>query len=363
MNLLLFNLRMDAGHTALGFTTAWTNALARRSQHVSVITMFKGEIAVEPNVAVHSVGKERGWSEPRRLLEFYRLVRQVLAKRRIDACFAHMAPEFASLFAPVAKVSRIPVLLWYAHGAVSPRVRLAHRLADRCVTSTPSGFRIPSDKLFVIGQGIDTEVFRPPTGRGDSYANTAISIGRLSRTKRLEEMLSALALLRNEHGIDLRLELTGEPLTDADQEYERQLRREVESLQLSEAVAFCGAVPFREIPSRYHRGSLFLNLSENRSIDKAILESMASGCIPISRNESFRALATEHGLETLIAGPGPEGVANSLLAVLRLTESDRAALAKRLRAIVGADHSLGSLADKLIHHLTELAEAKGRRGE
>ena len=65
---------MDADHATLGHTTAWTNALARRADHVSVITMVAGRIAVEPNVTVYSLGKELGRSEPRRLLTYYRLV-------------------------------------------------------------------------------------------------------------------------------------------------------------------------------------------------------------------------------------------------------------------------------------------------
>ena len=85
MNLLVFNLAMDADDPALGHTTAWINALARRCEHVSVITMRAGRLAVEPNVDVHTLGKELGLSEPRRLVRFYGLVRSVLRERRIDA--------------------------------------------------------------------------------------------------------------------------------------------------------------------------------------------------------------------------------------------------------------------------------------
>ena len=77
-----------------------------------------------------------------------------------------MAPLFAVLFAPVAKSSRIPILLWYAHASVTPTLRLAHALVDRCITASSDGFRLTSDKLFVIGHGIDVERFRPPTTVG-----------------------------------------------------------------------------------------------------------------------------------------------------------------------------------------------------
>jgi glycosyltransferase involved in cell wall biosynthesis len=354
LNLLVFNLAMDVNHTSLGFTTHWTNALARRCEHVSVITMTAGALALEPNVTVHSLGKERGFSEPRRLAEFYRLVHQVLRERRIDVCFAHMAPLFAALFAPVAKTRRIPILLWYA-GAGSRRMRVAHALADRAVTPTPASFNVPSSKLFVIGHGVDVDVFRPPGKTPPDYERTAITIGRLNRKKGIDEMLVALARVRREHGQELRLEVTGEALTDADRGYAEGLRHRAESLGVAEAVTFAGRVPFPEVPSRYHRGSLFLHLSETNSMDKAILESMASGCVPISRNASFRELAQEHGLQSLVPDAGPEALGRSMVQALGLPAAERDRLVRRLRGIVEQEHSLDSLADKLMGHLRELA--------
>jgi glycosyltransferase involved in cell wall biosynthesis len=354
LNLLVLNLAMDASHTSLGFTTHWTNALARRSEHVSVITMTAGELALEPNVTVHSLGKERGFSEPRRLAEFYRSVYRILRERRIDACFAHMAPLFAALFAPVAKARRIPILLWYA-GAGSRTMRIAHALADRAVTSTPASFNVPSAKLFVIGQGIDVDVFRPPEEKPSGYEKTVITIGRVNRKKGIHEMLAALARVREENGLELRLEVTGEALTDDDRRYAEALRHQAESLRIADAVTFAGLVPFAEIASRYQRGSLFLNLSKTHSMDKAILESMASGCLPISRNESFRQLAEEHDLQSLVPDAGAEALSSAIVRALALSPAERDRLVRRLRGIVEHEHSLDSLADKLMGHLGELA--------
>jgi glycosyltransferase involved in cell wall biosynthesis len=354
LNLLVFNLAMDASHTALGFTTQWTNALARRAKHVSVITMTVGELDLAPNVSVYSLGKERGASEPRRLIEFYRLVHKVMRERHIDACFAHMAPLFAVLFAPVAKVSGTPVLFWYA-GAGSRTMRLAHSLTDRSVTATAASFTVPSEKLYVIGHGIDVDVFRPPETTAPDYDRTIVTIGRVNANKGLDEMIAAIARLRAEQGVDLRLEITGETLTEPDRHYEQELLRSIDSLGISKAIAFAGRVPFPEVPSRYRRGSIFLNLSRTDSMDKAILESMASGCVPISRNRSFRDIAEEHGFSSLVPGPGPERLADSISEVLARPPDERARLAARLREVVEREHSLDSLADKLFSHLSELA--------
>ena len=224
MNLLLFNLTMDADDSVHGHTTAWTNALAGRCESVSVITMRAGRVEVADNVRVHSLGKEDGLSEPARLRRFYGLVRGIMRTRRIDACFAHMAPLFTVLFAPVAKQRGIPVVLWYAHASVTPTLRLAHSLADRCLTATPAGFRIPSEKLFIIGHGVDLDHFRPPARNGPLYDRTVLTVGRIAPVKRLEEMIDAIGILRGA-GMDLDLKLFGAPFVTDDHRYESSLRR------------------------------------------------------------------------------------------------------------------------------------------
>jgi glycosyltransferase involved in cell wall biosynthesis len=359
LNLLVFNLAMDADHSTLGHTTAWTNELARRCDHVDVITMLAGRLAVDDNVRVHSLGKEVGRSEPRRLLEFYRLVHRVTSERAIDACFAHMAPLFALLFAPIAKARRIPILLWYAHSVVPPALRLTHAVVDRCVTATPESFRLPSHKLFVIGHGIDTVRFAPPAATCPSYETTAVSVGRITPRKGVLEIVDSIAVLERERGLGVRLEVVGGPATVRDHEYLAALRHRVTALGIDHLISFRGPVPFTEMPAYYHRGLLSVNLSET-AMDKAILESMASSCIPVSRNPAFAALARRQALDSLVPKPGADGLAACMADVLSRAPRDRAALVDRLRRIVVEEHSLGALGDRVVGHLSELSGAAAR---
>jgi glycosyltransferase involved in cell wall biosynthesis len=360
VNLLLFNLAMDADHATLGHTTTWTNALARRVDHVSVITMLAGRVEVEHNVTVHSLGKELGRSEPSRLVTYYRLVHRVLRERPIDVCFAHMAPLFAALFAPVAKLRRIPTLLWFAHTRVTPTLRLAHSLVDGCVTPTPLSFPLPSTKLAVTGHGIDTQLFKPPAQPAPSYAQTAVSVGRVTPIKHIDEMLEALAVLRAQRGLGLRLELVGGPATDSDRSYLARLRRTAAELGVDDLIRFRGPVPYCEVPALYHAGGLALNLSEG-AMDKAILEGMASGCVPISRNLAFQELARAHGLDWLVPGTGPHRLAECILGALDRTRAERPAIVALLRRIVTEEHSLNTLIDRIMAHLLELSRStRGR---
>ena len=354
LNLLILNLAMDERHTALGHVPAWTNALARHAAHVDVITMLRGPAALEPNVHVHSLGKEAGRSEPRRLVTFYRSLHEILSERRIDACFAHMAPLFAALAAPELKVRRIPLLLWYAHPATPRTLRLAHAAADRVVTSTPTAFGLRSEKVVSVGQGIDTERFRPPDPSPPGRTGTALSIGRLSPIKGAHDVIDAIGRLRSDHGRDVRLEVVGGAHTESDRSYAEGLERQTAELGVDDLVTFHGEVAHTEIPEWYRRGELFLNLSGG-ALDKATLESMASGCIPVSSNPAFAEAVAPHGLERLVAEPGPSGLARAIDRVLSAPPAERTLLSAEVRALVERDHGLERLALRLMTELEDLA--------
>lgn len=357
MNLLVFNLAMDADDAVHGHTTDWTNALAKRFAEVTVVTMRTGRIAVDANVSVHSLGKEAGVSEPRRLLRFYSLATRITSERRIDACFAHMAPLFTVLFRPLAKRHGIPVLLWYAHASVTRTLRLAHSVADRCVTSTEAGFQIPSEKLFTIGQGIDVGRITPPPGAPANNSRTAVTVGRISPVKRIERMISAVELLR-ERDRNIALRVFGAPHTDVDAGYLASLRRQVADAGLRDRVSFEGPLPFHRITEAYHSGCIFLNLSETGSIDKAILESMAAGCVPISANASFAVMARDHGLGDLVCENDAASVAECIERTATAPPEHRGRVRHLAREIVVKEHSLTRLSDVIASHLHEMNDQR-----
>jgi glycosyltransferase involved in cell wall biosynthesis len=162
--------------------------------------------------------------------------------------------------------------------------------------------------------------------------------------------------LKSDRDLTLRLDLVGAPSTAGDREYEASLMRRARRLGIDRLVKFHGPVPFHRVPTYYQGGGLFLNLSTG-ALDKAILESMAAGCIPISRNPAFAAIARAHGLDWLVPNAGPDGLAECLSDVLERTRQDRATLAARLRRIVTEEHSLSGLSDRIAHQLTALAHS------
>ena len=127
MRILLFNLATDLDDPILGFTTHWIWALAQRVERIYVITMRTGRVEMPANVQVYSVGKELGYSEPRRLVEFYRHLWRILRHDRIDLCFSHMMPLFTVLGCSPAETPRYSD----CHMVCSPA-------ADAAITDGPS---------------------------------------------------------------------------------------------------------------------------------------------------------------------------------------------------------------------------------
>lgn len=298
MNLLLFNLKTDADDDVLGFTTDWINTLAVHFAQIFVITMHAGRIAVADNVQVFSVGKEKGYSEPRRFLEFYRILIKLLRTERIDACFAHMMPLFTVMGWCFLRLKNIPIVLWYGHKATPLLLRIAHRLVDRVVTSTPAGFRLKSRKVTVVGQGISENKFgfRPHTARNKPFA--VISVARLSPIKHIESMILAVAEIVRMHGPDsIRLILLGDAVTEEDLTYKLNLQHLTKEHSLESNIHFAGAVPHHEVRNWLAQADLSINLAPDGAIDKAVLESLAMGVPVVVQNRSFAELFARCGAD------------------------------------------------------------------
>ena len=349
MNLLLFNLRVDRDHTALGFTTDWINELARHFDRVTVITMYRGVVAVADNVEVMSAGLERGLSKPHRVFNFYRLLAGALRRREFDCCFSHMMPLFTLLAGPVLKAKRIPVALWYAHNHRPAILPAALAFADRALASTRTAFPIATNKLRVIGQGIDTGRFRPQARAMDDPVLRMITIGRTSKIKNIDLMIRALVRLRDAlPGLPVRFVIVGEPLSGQDQAYVDSCRELAASLGIDDLVEWQAPVSFAEVHTAYYRGDIFLSANDN-GLDKAILEAMASGLAVVAMHPALEApLGPYYAKDESAFG-------ESLINLASLDHQTRRTIGSRLRRYVESEHSLAQLGRRVAAELKAIA--------
>ena len=354
--LLLFNLETDAEHPILGFTTQWIRALAERVRSIDVITMRAGVIDVPPNVRVHSVGREHGYSEPRRVLEFYRHLFRILRTQRIDGCFSHMMPPFSVLGGPILRARRIPLVTWYAHPSLILWVRLAHFFSNRMVTSLPHAYPYRKGKLSVIGQGIDTALFAAsPAAVGSD--DLILCAGRISRVKNHPTLLRAAAFLR----IPFRLVILGATAGADDEIYARELKQLASELGLEDSVTFASPVPRGELPEHYRRCAVHVNLTPSGFGDKVAWEAMSCGRPCLVANDDFRETLGEHTGELLFRNGDAIELAQKLAALLAKSSTERAAIGADLRAQVERLHSLPRLAERILEELARCSsKPRGR---
>lgn len=378
MHILWFNLATDADDPILGFATRWITALAERVESIDVITMRSGNIKVPKNVRVYSVGKEKGYSEPRRAIEFYRILWKLLAQQHYDACFAHMMPLFAVMAAPFLRLKKIPTVLWYTHKSVTPILRLATVCVDRVVTASKESFRISSNKVRVIGHGIDTEQFVPkqdhlsvplvpplPKGGlgGDSSAESAtppftiLTVGRLSPIKRVELLIEAIALLREKKpDMSVCLKIVGGPASESDKLYEAELKNQVEQYQLQDTVFWAGSIPFPQVVDYYQQADCFVNLCPTGGMDKAVLEAMSCELVVVVANQTFIRVMGTALANTWVIDGSTEQLCDRLIKLSSIAETPVKILQKKIRLIVVQKHSLKGLVKKILEQFSDLSE-------
>ncbi len=344
MRLLLITPKVDPRDDLFGHVHTWIEHLACRVDRLDVVTLWAGRPTLPGNVRFASLGKQATRDKLLWLARLQRLVGRLCLGRQVDAILAHMGPIFAVAAAPAARLAGVPLFLWYAHGQVSPMLRLAHALVDGVGTSTPEGFRIPSRKVTITGQGIETDRFCP-AHRGAVDRATVLSVGRFSPIKDYETLLDAGARLATK---GLRLELVGGAHSFHEAAYLSHLRGSVERIGLDGRVRFTVGVPHAEIVPIYQRATVFATCSRTGSLDKAVLEAAACGVPALVCNEAFR-VPFGANWAALSFPPGDAGTLAARLAHwLDRGDHERQEVGQRLREVVVRDHGVERLADRVV---------------
>ena len=113
-------------------------------------------------------------------------------------------------------------------------------------------------------------------------------------------------------------------------------------------VRFEGRAPHSRVVEFYQKSDLFLNPSQTGSLDKTVLESMASGCLVLTANPAYKGLLPErYFFENNDLGK----LVEKIIAIKGLNIEERAREGIFLREIVVKNHSLDHWASQVIAEL------------
>ena len=348
---------IDPDDPVLGFVTDWVRALGER---VDRLTVIANEVRATPDlgtaVRLRSLGKEGGAGRLERGARFERILSEEVRRPRPGAVIAHMCPVYVNLGAPIAKAAGVPTLLWFAHPAVTPALRLAVRLSDAVLTSLPSAFPLPGDKVHVIGQATDLAAFPfdPPAAHEGPLR--VLALGRTSPAKGFDVLVAAARRLA-ETDLRVQVRIVGPSTTQQERRHREELRTAIARAGPATDVALEPGVPPAGVPDVIRDADVLVNTMVAGSGDKVVFQAAAMGRLPIVSNPAFEPLL--HGLEVDLLFPEGDdaALADRLRTVADVPAAERARTARTIRERIEKGHSLDHWADEVV-----AAVRRARRG-
>jgi glycosyltransferase involved in cell wall biosynthesis len=155
------------------------------------------------------------------------------------------------------------VFIWKKAGAV---IANSSMLKDLALKSNQN------QKIGIIYNGIDTEIFRPSEQPKDSHKFIILCASRLSRRKGFNYVIDAFYKISSKYP---QAELI---IAGGEGNAEKELKDQVKKFKLENKVSFTGLVtPNTEFLKYYQRADVFVFPSLNEGMSNNMLEAMASG--------------------------------------------------------------------------------------
>lgn len=341
-DVVMITQAVDEEDPVLGFTPGWVNALARHVGRLSVYCLRRGKCNLRENVSLHVLGEGR----IRRLWRLRKGLQSDLKRSTVRAVFAHMCPKYAIVARRILG-PKVPVILWYTQWARTRWLTAAHRVSDVVLTAVEESCPIRSEKVRVVGHGIDTEKFKPDS-REPRNGVLLLSTGRMAREKKYDVLIEAVATIRKEWASgDITVRIVGSPCVEKDHQYLSELKQLVREKDLESVVELRPAVPYTRVHEEYAACDVFVSTHLRHSLDKAPLEAMACGKIVLTTNQSFLPVLREYSDALIADDANPGELARRIVRVARMQLSERERLGFALRQTVVREHSLDRLMEKV----------------
>ncbi|MCR4278614.1 MAG: hypothetical protein NUV81_01780 [bacterium] len=328
--LLFITPKIDETHDDLAFASLWASAFEDAGFETTVICTNMGPHGL--TVPVYSLGGEKGANRLTQLLRFQWLIMTL----KYDRVFVHMTPRWLCAGSWWWILRQIPTYLWFTHYTRTLALRIGEHAVKRMFAATKDSLpQYEGDpRKIVTGHGIDTNFWNVPDRFDEEREPIThlLAVHRISRSKRFELILKALALLPSEY----RVTHYGRPQDPRqDLAYAEEIEGLVRDLNLSDRVTFMGSCPMSELRSVYPRFRTFINMVP-KTIDKTALEAMFSGLTPVLAPDQAEAIGWgEHPVDD-----SPEAIADFIWHL-------QPVMHERLRHVVKEHHSLSALIEKM----------------
>jgi len=344
--VLMFNLKVNLTDETLEFAINWVKEIAERCEHVDLITLeYSGEF-IANNVSVFSLGKERGDSKMKQLLNLYQIVFSLLLKNEYSFCFSHMNPLFIAFTGFFIRLKQIEIITWYAHRNASFPLRVGMFFSNKIISINEHSFPLITDKLFELGHGINLNLYKRDNLTKRKDEKTLLFVGRLSKIKQVEIIIKAVEILLSKSFL-IKLYIIGDK-SNVDDSYVLFLKKLVVIKYLDKSVFFIGRLSNKDTVPYYQNCFAHINCSpSNHSVDKTILEAMACGSLSLSSVLAAKETMGIYSNKLIFEDKNEIDLANKLEYWLKQDDAKIDTVTAYLYEKVHSMHSLKNLVNKL----------------
>lgn len=286
MKLLILAQAVDTEDPVLGFFVRWIEELAKRVEHIEVICLKEGSYSLPDNVRVHSLGKEKGVSHAKYVLNFYTYIWRL--RYNYNAVFIHMNQEYSILGGLFWRLLGKRVYLWRNYHTGNILTDIAMVFCTKVFCTSRHSYTARNKKTDLMPVGVDTERFFSDA-RTLRKPRSVLFLSGMWPSKRPELLIDALALLHKE-GIAYTADIYGSPLPETKLYYE-SLKQRAADAGLTGGISFHAGVPNTATPDLYRAHEIFVNCSPSGMFDKTLFEAAACGCTVLAVSEDFASLA------------------------------------------------------------------------
>jgi glycosyltransferase involved in cell wall biosynthesis len=304
---------------------------------VDVITLRYGINSLPKNVSIHHL---TGQNKIIKALNFIKLVIKIKPKN--EFVFIYQGGYYPLILWPFKYIYRIKLFQWKAHTSLSFSTFINFLFAEKVFTSTPSAFPIKSNRVYPIGQSVDTELFKPIKGTKKNY--DILVIGRINEIKRIDIALEIIASLKQLTNINLSIAIIGE--FDCSNGYKKYIINKIDKIIEKQQfkVEIINGVVQSKLNEYYNQANCIINVS-NGALDRTIVESMACNIPTFSDNKCYSEILSEN-LKNIYYD---DDTCNLSRKIARYLKGENIQSIVTLRDIVLERHNINNVANRIFH--------------
>lgn len=280
--LFIFNIALDSEDYALSANTDLVLSLKDHFHTVHVVTRFWDGRTLSENIDVTVV---RGGCLLYRVIgvgQLMQTVFEIVRHKGVKQVLFHMNDKFAAIALPFLWFFRVRSVVWYSHAHSSSALRWSNHFVDQVITTARDAFPLEHDSIHPIGQLVSSNSFFYDRSSVNLSRNASVivSVGRIAKSKFLEDLVKELELDCSIREIKL--------IGPIDISKEGGYLHKIQELAAKKHLTITtnGPMKRKDLKSVYTKYSMLYS-GTKKAIDKSAIEGALCGMFVLSTNSEL----------------------------------------------------------------------------